>query len=396
VAAKAPKAAPKAAPKVAPRKKSPAKPTAAATRAITDFEARFAKTFGAGTLEDVTVRPYEVISSGSLSLDYALGVGGFVEGRLVEIWGNEAIGKSTLGLYHLAAAQQKHPAKKVAIIDVEHKIDLAWAEVHGVNLRGLYLYHPANAEDVADALKEFIRSGIVSAVLVDSIGAMIPEAEKEKDADKVVMALQAKIVTRMVKIAASEAPKTGVSVVVINQVRANLAYGGTTTTSGGFALKHATTMRLKAKRTGTLPFKAKVGGEDIIVGHEVAIYVERNGVAPAYKTAIVTLFNQETEKYGPVGIDKADETVTMGLKTHAIAQRGAWYDTPDGKSYQGRPALVDAVRGDLTLQDQISDLVLATVASTITEEVDPEEIDPDPEAVISPKFRTTASVEAAS
>jgi len=364
-----------------PKKKAPVV-TSAATRAMTDFETRFAKSFGEGTLQrDDVINPYPVISTGSLSLDYALGVGGLVEGRLHESWGPEGVGKTTMALYFLAEAQRKHPDKRVAFIDVEQKFDRSWAARHGVDLSRLYLYHPGNAEDVADAVKEFIRSGVVCAIVVDSIGAMLPEREKEKDAGDAVMAAQAKIVTRMVKIAAAEADAKGCTLYLINQVRANLAYGADTTTGGGFALKHATTTKLKFKRTGTLPFKVKVNGEDVVVGHEIAVVIERNGVAPAYRTAVLVLFNQDTEKYGPLGIDRADEAVTMGIKSRVIKQRGGWYDTPDGQAYQGRPAVVDAVRGDLSLQDQIRDLVLATVAGTIHEdETAPEAIEePDGE-----------------
>ena len=388
---------------------SPKKPVASAqNRAITSFEEKFAKTFGAGTLTRTeAINPYEVISTGSLAIDFALGVGGLLEGRLHEIWGPEGIGKSTIALMHIACAQEKHPTKMAAYVDVEQKMDERWAAKHGVDLSRLYIYRPNNAEDVADAVKEFVSSGLVSIVVIDSIGAMIPEAEKAKDAGAAVMAAQAKIVTRMVKIAAAEAPKTGTEIFIVNQVRANLSYGADTTTGGGFALRHATTTKMKMRRTGTEAFKTKVNGEDVVVGHELAITIERNGVAPAYRTAVIVMFNQDTEKYGPVGIDRADEAVTMGLKTHTIKQRGSWYDTPDGHNYNGRAALVDAVRGDLTLQDQIRTRVLAIAAGTILmEETAPEEI---PEEEVDPmealkakvekgttgKFRTSGSIAAA-
>lgn len=376
---------------------------AAATRAVSAFEARFAKAFGEGTLEIGTnINPYEVISTGSLALDYALGVGGFIRGRLNEIWGPEGIGKTRILLMHLAEAQQAYPDEYVGLIDVEQKVDKAWAAAHGVDLSRLYLYHPKVAEDVADALKEMIRSGIFSAIGVDSIGAMLPQAELDKDAGDAVVGKQANIVTRMVKIATAEAPRYNVAITFINQVRANLAYGADTTTGGGFALKHATTHKLKVKRTGTTPFKATIGGEkDVVVGHEIAVVVERNGVAPAYRTATMVWYNQDTEKYGPMGLDKADEAATLGLKTRVIKQAGAYYDTPDGKRYQGREALLAAIRGDLTLQDQIREQVLATVASQIREEeVAPEEIEgdmiaylsDDADTTVKPNFRTSGKI----
>lgn len=380
----------------------PPKTKAAANRALTTFEQRFTKAFGEGSLEvGAKINPYEAISTGSLALDYALGVGGIVEGRLTEIWGPEGIGKTRLMLMTIAEAQRKYPDMYAAIIDVEQKIDKAWAAAHGVDLTRLYLYRPQVAEDVADALKEFVDSGLIKIVGVDSIGAMLPKAELEKDAEDVVVGKQANIITRMVKIATSRAARQGVAVVVINQVRANLGYGADTTTGGGFALKHASTHKLRVKRSGTTPFKAKVAGEDVIVGHEIAVYVERNGVAPAYRTATLVMYNQDTEKYGPMGLDRADEAATMGIKTRVIKQRGAWYDTPDGHSYQGRPALVDAIRGDLTLQEQIRERVLTSIVDEIKDEEEaPEDIvEPDgpgdltdADITVKPKFRTSGKI----
>lgn len=373
----------------------------AANRALTAFEERFTKAFGAGSLEiGEKINPYEVISTGSLALDYALGVGGIVEGRLVEIWGPEGIGKTRIALMAVAEAQKKHRDKYAAIIDVEQKVDKAWAAAHGVDLKRLYLYHPEVAEDVADALKEFVDSGLISIAVVDSVGAMIPKAEMEKNAEDAVVGKQAGIITRMVKIATSRAARNGVAVVIINQQRANLGYGADTTTGGGFALKHASTHKLKVKRSGTPPFKAKVAGEDVVVGHEIVIQVERNNVAPAYKSATLVMYNQDTEKYGPLGLDRADEAATMGIKTKVIKQRGGWYDTPDGRSHNGRQALVDAIRGDLTLQEQIREKVLSSIADEIKDEEDPievvEEVQApdltDADTKVKPSFRTSQTI----
>ena len=386
--------------------KSKAAASKASASALTKFEEKFAKSFGVGTLtRSAVINPYEVISTGSLALDYALGVGGFVEGRLHEIWGPEGIGKTRVALLTIVQAQRKHPDKMAAFIDVEQKMDAKWAAAHGVDLERLFLYRPNTAEDVADAVKEFVASGLVSLVVIDSIGAMIPEREKEKDAGDAVVGKQAQIVTRMVKIAAAEAPKTSTTVVIINQQRANLAYGADTTTGGGFALKHATTTKLKVKRSGAkTPIKVTINGEERTIGHEIAITVERNGVANAYRTATITMFHVETEKYGPIGIDIADETVTLGLKTRVIKQRGAWYDLPDSSTHQGREALLQAVRENLTVQEQIRDLVLQTMAGTIKPEESPEDIEEqseeDPMAALrarvekgeGPAFRTSGSI----
>lgn len=359
--------------------------------ALAKFEQRFAKTFGENTLSrSAEVNPYEVISTGSLTLDYRLSVGGIVEGRLNEWWGPDGVGKTTLCIIGMAEAQRKHPEKMVGFIDMEQKFDRAWAVAHGVDLERLYLYTPASSEDVADALKQMIQSELFSDIVVDSVGAMIPEAEKEKDADEVVVGKQANIITRMVKMAAVEARATGTCVNLINQVRANLGYGGNTTTGGGFALKHSTTMKFKLRRTATSPYKVKIGSEDRVVGHELAIVIERNGVGPAYRTAIVNLFHTSSAKYGPIGIDIADETASVGIDTKVIGQTGGWYTLPGGDRINGKDKVVERLREDETLRNAIRTACLASVAGEITEETEPEDIPEDQPTDGSPAFRKGA------
>jgi recombination protein RecA len=244
--------------------------------------------------------------------------------------------------------------------------DEPWAALHGVDLDNLFVYTPTSAEDVADAMKDMLMSGLFSMVVLDSIGAMIPEAEKEKDADKAVMAQQAKIVTRMVKIAAVEANRTQTTVILINQVRANLAYGADTTTGGGFALKHCSTMKFKVSRTGTPPFKAKFGNEEMVVGHEIKIRVERNKVSTAYRDATVVLYHKDS-KHGAIGIDKVDEAVTMGISHGGIEQGGAWYTMPNGERLQGRDAVVEFVRQDPSQIQLIRDKIFRQSNAPIIE-----------------------------
>ncbi len=338
------------------------------------FEEKFNKTFGSGSLVNASdISPYDIIPTGSLTLDYVLGVGGLVEGRLVEMWGPEGVGKTTLSLIMLSEAQKKHPDKQVAFIDMEQKLDLKWAETHDVDLSRTYIVKPNNAEVVADAMKQIVSSGFFSMVVLDSIGAMIPEVEKEKEAKDAVMAQQARIVTRMVKIAAVEARKTNTAVVLLNQVRANLSYGADTTTGGGFALKHVTTMKFHIKRSGDIYTQKVIGQEkEVPVGHGIAIRVERNGVAPGYKTAKLALFHVGTEKYGPIGIDKADEAATLGINLGVIEQGGAWYTMPDGERVQGRDKVVGLLREDPAMVEDIRTKVIATNASDIKAEEETE------------------------
>jgi recombination protein RecA len=359
------------------------KPSAAA---IKKFEESFRKSYGDEALRrSDEVRKYTVISTGSVVLDYRTGVGGYVRGRIVEIWGPEGVGKTTLSMEGLASAQRMFPDEMIGFIDMEQRWDDAWADAHGIDRSKLYLVTPDSAEDVADALKDMLRSGIFSMVVVDSIGAMIPEAEKEKDADSAVMAMQAKIVTRMVKIAAVEARRNNVVVLLINQVRANLSYGAETTTGGGFALKHCTTMKMKMRNTGTTPFKAKVRGEELEVGREIAVKVERNSVAPKGRTAQFTLFSVETAKYGPVGIDRADEAATLGIETGIIDQSGAWYTfSTTGERLQGRDAVVKALRDQPGLIDGLRAAALNLIADQVHEDETPviteKDIDEEPKS----------------
>lgn len=353
-------------------------------RALKAFEERMAKRYGAGALmHTADIKPYEVISTGSLALDYATGVGGLVEGRVHEFWGQDGIGKSTVAILALAEAQKKYPHKVVGYIDVEHKIDLAWVKAHGVDLNRCYVIQPDLAEETADILKDMLLPEFAM-VVVDSIGAMLPKKELEKDADEVVVAAQAKVVTRMVHMASGLAAKNGVCVLLINQVRANVTgFGKATTTGGGWALKHVTTMKMEFKRTGTSPYVVKAGGEDQKVGHELAVKVERNNVAPEGKTAFINLFNQATEKYGPIGVDVPDEAVTLGVKLGIIQRDGAWYTVPTtGERFNGKEKLIEGLRSQPDTVADIRRQVVATRAAEVYEEERQ-----DPEEPAKPSFR---------
>jgi recombination protein RecA len=340
----------------------------ASAKALESFQAKMDKTFGAGKFKrSDEVSPYEVISTGSIVLDYQLQVGGWVEGRLHELWGPEGAGKTTMALIACAQAQKKHPDKQVGYIDVEQRLDRGWAVTHGVDLARMYHVQPSDAEEVADMLKEMCRSGLFSFVVVDSVGAMLPEKAKEKDAGESVMGKEAQVITRMVKLNAVEAQASGTTVLLLNQVRANFGYGADTTTPGGFALKHGTTSKLAIKRGEA--FKVKIDGEDRVVGHYITINIQRNSVAPAYRVASFPIFYIPTAKYGPIGIDRADEAATIGLRTNIIQQGGAWYtNTITGEKSNGRDALVESLRQNPAVCDQVRDRALSTVSITHAEE----------------------------
>lgn len=358
----------------------------ASASALKRFEETFEKKFGAGSLLRAGSK-YEIISTGSLVLDHAIGAGGLVEGRIVESWGVDDIGKTTFALLAAVEAQKKHPDKQVGYIDMESKFDWPWAIAHGINREQFYIHPPDDAEDVADAVKEMVRSGLFSMVIVDSIGAMIPKEEIAKQSDEKTMGLQAKIVTRMVHVNSVECRKTGTILYLINQVRANLSYGADTTTGGGHALKHSSTLKFKLRKTGTKPYKISSKPEEPPVGHEVAILVERNKVAPRGRTAVVSLFYQVTKKYGPMGIDKASEAANLGIRLKIIKRegKGSWYVLPDGQRFNGQDNVVEALREMPEMVSQIREQILAKVSEDVYDEEQEEPANEDPPS--EPKFR---------
>ena len=359
---------------MAVKKKAAAAPAVSASaRALDAFQAKMAKTFGEGVFSLTSdIAAYDVIPTGSIVLDYYLGVGGYVTGRLHEIWGPEGAGKTTMSLIAVREAQRKFPDKLAAWIDVEQRLDKSWAVLHGVDLSRMVIVTPGSAEDVADQLKEICRSGLFSLAVVDSVGAMLPEKAKDKDAEESVMGKEAQVITRMVKLNAVEAKKSNTTVLLLNQVRANFGYGADTTTPGGFALKHATTTKLNVKRAGgtDTAFKVTINGEDRIGGPMLAGNIQRNSVAPAYRTAQFPMFYIATDKFGPVGIDSADEAATIGSLAGVIQLSGSWYTiTYSGVRVQGRDSLVAELRQDPATIAKIRELaLLANAPATVADE----------------------------
>lgn len=344
---------------------------APAELAMRRFQEEFTKAFGEGSLiraEDLPA--YRVIPTGSLALDYASGVGGYVRGRLHEIWGADGNGKTSMALLGCAQAQATSPEQYVAWIDVEHRLDKTWARTLGVDLTRLDVHPPKDAEDVADALRKFADSGLYSMIVVDSVAAMIPKVEMQKMAEDAVVARQAQIVTRMVKIAAPTVRRTDTAVLLLNQVRANVSgYGKPTTTGGGWALRHSTTMKFEFRRSGEASLvERQPDGNAIPVGQEIAIKVERNSVAPAGRVANVVLLTVAS-RFGTPGIDQLDEAVGLAIQTGVLAatsEGGAWYALGEAK-LQGREQVKEHLRRHPALLAQLREKVVATRAHEIVE-----------------------------
>jgi recombination protein RecA len=350
------------------------RPHSATDRAVAAFEERFGRAMGVELTHASEITAYQVIPTGSMTLDAALGVGGYTTGRVHELWGPEHAGKTTLAKLAAAAAQRVQPDKMVAWVDMEQTFDPAWATALGVNIGRLWRPPVRTAEDVADMLKEFASSGLCSLLVLDSVGSMIGRVEYEKQADEDTVAIVARIVTRMVRQVAPIVAANGTTVIVINQVRSNVGgYGAAQTTSGGWALKHITTTRLKVARGGSDPLTIPVEGKRIPVGHEVSVKVEKNKVAPYGNVASLWIRNRPTDKYGPVGVDQADEAVVMGLRYGVIQQAGAYYTTPDGERVKSRDSLLGHLRSHPGLVEQVRTEVLAKLASSIGEQPDPDD-----------------------
>ena len=246
----------------------------------------------------------------------------------------------------MASYQRHFPDKRCAWVDMEQTFNVEWAQKMGVDMDRLWLHTPDDAEDVADATKRFVESGLCSLVVLDSVGGMIARIEFEKEADEATVGLVPKIVTRMVKQCSPMAKQNGTTVMVINQVRANIGgYGPDEDTGGGWALKHVSSMKLRVKRGE--PRKIQVKGQTLPIGHDMVVNVQKNKMAPYGGVAHVWLHNRATEKYGEPGIDIVPEIFTMAKEFALMGTKaGGWYTMPDGTELRGEPAAIDHLRAN--------------------------------------------------
>lgn len=334
----------------------------ATASAIQRFEEAFERDMG---VSPTVVPSYQVNTTGSLALDYALTVGGYPEGRIVEMWGPEHAGKTTLAMVYCAAMQRLHPERRIAWVDMEQTFDEAWAGELGLDTSKIWFFTPKTAEETADAVKRFTESGLCSVVTLDSVGGMISRIEFEKESDDATVGLVAKIVTRMVKQCSPMAHTNGTTIFVVNQVRAVIgAYGADQDTAGGWALKHVTTMKLQVRR-GT-EVKLSVNGVEEVVGHDILVRVQKNKCGPKGRLATLTLFNQPTARYGPIGIDQASEAFDYALRHGAIAKEkpnSSWLVfAHSGHRVNGKEQAVAHMRENSEALAEVRRRVLAAIA----------------------------------
>ena len=284
------------------------------------------QTYGKGSIMKLgqrTVMDVESISTGSLSLDVALGIGGLPKGRIVEIYGPESSGKTTLALHVIAEAQKK--GENCAFIDAEHALDPAYAKKLGVNIDELIISQPDTGEQALEITDSLVRSKAISVLVVDSVAALTQKAEIEGEMGDAHMGLQARLMSQALRKLTGSVSKSNCMVIFINQIRMKIGvmFGSPETTAGGNALKFYSSCRLDIRRIGAIKDK------DEIIGNQTRVKVVKNKVAPPFRVVEFDIM------YGE-GISKLGELIDLGVKVGAIEKSGAWFSYKGDKIGQGR------------------------------------------------------------
>ncbi len=324
------------------------------------------KAFGKGAmvrLGDKVIEPIEAISTGSLGLDMALGIGGVPEGRVIEIYGPESSGKTTLTLHIIAEAQRKGGV--CAFIDAEHALDVGYAKNLGVDVENLLVSQPDYGEQALDILETVARSGAVDVIVVDSVAALTPKAEIEGEMGDMQVGLQARLMSKALRKLTSILHKMNTTVIFINQIRMKIGmtgYGSPETTTGGNALKFYASVRIDIRRIATL----KQGESQI--GNRTKAKVVKNKVAPPFRIAEFDIMFGE-------GVSKEGELVDYGVKLDIIDKSGAWFSYKDQKLGQGRENVKDKFKEDPALALEIENKIKDALGLGGMLEMDAQELD---------------------
>ena len=326
------------------------------------------KTYGKGTimkLGDKQVVAVETISTGSLSLDIALGIHGLPKGRIVEIYGPESSGKTTLAIHAIAECQKQGGI--AAFIDAEHAFDRFYAEHLGVNTEELLISQPDNGEQALEIAENLIRSGAIDIIVIDSVAALVPRSEIEGEMGDSKMGLQARLMSQALRKLTATIGRTGCCCIFINQLREKIGvmFGNPETTTGGNALKFYASIRLDIRKSGTA-IKDKDGNT---VGNPVKVKVVKNKMAPPFRIATFDIMFGE-------GISKTGEIIDIGVETNVIGKSGSWFSYEGTKIAQGREGakqfLADNPEVALEIEKKIVDKYQPLLAS-------PDEVESDDE-----------------
>lgn len=309
--------------------------------------AQIDKEFGKGSAMKFGSRPVtdiEVIPSGSLSLDIALGVGGYPRGRIIEIYGPESSGKTTLTLHAIAEAQRA--GLSCAFIDAEHAFDPAYAKNLGIDLEELIISQPDNGEAALEIADTLIRSGAVDLVVVDSVAALVPQVELEGGMGDNQMGLQARLMSKALRKLTATVSKTSSTIIFINQIRMKIGvmFGSPETTSGGNSLKFYASVRLDIRR-GTA-----IKDQEEVLGNETKVKVVKNKVAPPFKTADFEII------YGE-GVSRLGEVIDLAVKNEVIEKSGSWYAYKGNKIGQGKENTKNYLKENPKIADELENLV---------------------------------------
>lgn len=301
------------------------------------------KEYGKGTvmrLGDKSVVNVEAIPSGSLSLDLALGVGGYPRGRVIEIFGPESSGKTTLTIHAIAEAQKQGGI--AAFIDAEHAFDRFYAEKLGVDVANLLISQPDSGEQALEIADHLIRSGAVDILVIDSVAALVPKSELEGEMGDSKMGLQARLMSQALRKLTATINKTGCTCIFINQLREKIGvmFGNPETTTGGNALKYYSSIRLDIRRIGQI----KDGDE--IVGNRARVKVVKNKVAPPFRQAEFDIM------YGE-GVSKVGEIIDMAVDLNVVKKSGSWFSYGDTKLGQGRDAVKALLKDNPELSQEL-------------------------------------------
>lgn len=313
------------------------------------------KTYGKGTIMkmgDQAVEAMEVISTGSINLDIALGVHGFPKGRIIEIYGPESSGKTTLAIHAIAESQKNGGI--AAIIDAEHAFDRYYAEKLGVDVENLLISQPDNGEQALEIADNLIRSGAIDIIVIDSVAALTPKSEIEGEMGDSKMGLQARLMSQALRKLTATISRTGSTCIFINQLREKIGvmFGNPETTTGGNALKFYASVRLDIRRIG------QIKDGETVVGNRTRVKVVKNKVAPPFRTAEFDII------YGE-GISKIGEIIDLGVEKNIIKKSGSWFSYEDTKLGQGRDAVKSLLGDNPELAETIEKRIIDAIAAAI-------------------------------